>query len=83
MDGTIDYVADRVRNFVNDWSENTLSRAGREVLLKSVAQAVLTYTMSCFKLPANLCQKITSYISNYRWGALWTTRGYTGLSGRG
>jgi hypothetical protein len=68
-DGTFDYVTDRMRGFVQGWSERMLSCAGREVLLKSNAQAVPTYPMSCFKLPANICQKMKSYVSNYWWGS--------------
>lgn len=68
-DGVFGYVADRVRNFVCGWGENTLSCAGREVLLKVNAQAVPTYPMSCFKLPPKVCKKITSYISNFWWGS--------------
>ena len=32
------------------WKENFLSNAGKEILIKEVAQDVLAYTMSCFKL---------------------------------
>ncbi|GJN37087.1 hypothetical protein PR202_gb26009 [Eleusine coracana subsp. coracana] len=69
MNGVFDYVGDRVRNSVNGWAERQMSCAAREVQLKSIAQAVPTYSMSCFKLPAKLCQRITTYISNYWWGS--------------
>ncbi|GJN28463.1 hypothetical protein PR202_gb16590 [Eleusine coracana subsp. coracana] len=68
-DGTFDYVADRVRNFVSGWGDNTLSCAARETLLKANAQAIPTYPMACFKLPPKVCKKIKSYISNYWWGS--------------
>jgi hypothetical protein len=37
-------------------------------LLKSVAQSVPTYPMSCFLLPASTCNKMRSTIAKYWWG---------------
>ena len=50
------------------WKEKVLSKAGKEVLIKAVAQAILTYTMSCFKIPNSLCDDLTSLIRNFLWG---------------
>ena len=33
-----------------------------------MAQALLTYLMSCFKLPLGLCQYIESLIKRFFWG---------------
>lgn len=40
--GIFDYLPDRICGFVHGWGENTLSCAGREVLLKANAQEVPT-----------------------------------------
>ena len=50
------------------WKERLLSRAGRAILIKIVAQAIPTYTMSCFKLPKIWCDGVNSMISKYWWG---------------
>ena len=50
------------------WKEKLLSTAGKEVLIKAVAQAVPTYTMSCFKLPNAICDELTSMVSQFWWG---------------
>ena len=42
-----------------------LSKAGKEVLIKAVAQAIPTYTMSCFKIPDSLCDDLTSMIKEF------------------
>ena len=52
----------RVANKVSGWKEKILTPARKEVLIKSVAQAVPSYTMSCFLLPKNLCDELTRVI---------------------
>lgn len=53
----------------SSWLDGTnLATSGKDILIKSVAQVVLTYTMSCFKLPRGLCQHITPLIRNFWWG---------------
>ena len=41
---------------------------GKEVLIKSVAQSIPVYSMSCFKLPRGLCDHIKSIILKFWWG---------------
>lgn len=48
--------------------EKDLSKAGREILIKAVAQAIPNYTMSCLKLPVSLCDDINSIITRFWWG---------------
>ena len=50
------------------WKEKTISKAGREVLIKMVAQALPTYSMSIFKLPKKVCDDINSVLAKYWWG---------------
>jgi hypothetical protein len=45
--------------------EPCLSSGGKEVLIKSVAQAIPIYSMSCFKLPRGLCKHINSLLRNF------------------
>jgi hypothetical protein len=53
---------------LNGWKEKFLTQARKEVLLKSVIQAIPTYIMSVFKLPRTLCKKINSMILRFWWG---------------
>ncbi|CAN6579645.1 unnamed protein product [Malus baccata var. baccata] len=44
-------VRDKVEARLAGWTEQFLSQAGKEVLIKAVAMALPNYAMSCFKLP--------------------------------
>jgi hypothetical protein len=51
------------------WDDNHKSRAAKEVLTKSIAQAIPVYVMSVFKLPLGLCDELMRMIRRYWWGA--------------
>ena len=48
--------------------DKLVSWAGREVLIKAVAQAIPTYVMSVFKFSKELCHTIQSSIIRFWWG---------------
>jgi len=52
------YLKDQVWKKVQGWMEKCLSAVGKGVLIKAVAQAIPTYSMSCFRLPRGLCKHI-------------------------
>ena len=61
-------IKDQVGRKIAGWKGNLLSNAGRETLIKAVAQATPTYTMSVFKLPDSLCQELNLMMGNFWWG---------------
>ena len=65
---TFNFIKDKFRKKLAGWKEKLLSKAGKEVLIKVVAQAIPTYTMSVFKLPDSLCEDLTNMIRNFWWG---------------
>lgn len=50
---------------VMGWKEKFISKVGRETLIKAVAQAIPTYSMSIFKIPKALCDTINSTLVKY------------------
>jgi hypothetical protein len=46
--------------------EKHMSSGAKEILIKSVAQAIPTYAMGVFELPATLCEEMTQMI-RYFW----------------
>ncbi|XP_075652255.1 uncharacterized protein LOC142622622 [Castanea sativa] len=52
------FLKDRVWKLMQGWKGKMLSRAGKEVLIKAVAQSIPTYTMGVFLLPAKLCNEL-------------------------
>jgi hypothetical protein len=61
-------IKDRVRNCLNNWKTKFLTQAGKEILIKAVAQAIPTYCMSVFLLPKILCMEIEGMMQKFWWG---------------
>ncbi|EAZ04413.1 hypothetical protein OsI_26557 [Oryza sativa Indica Group] len=64
---TFNYLKERVWKKIQGWKEKLLSRAGKDILIKAVAQAIPAFAMSCFDLTKTLCDEISSLISRFFW----------------
>lgn len=62
---TFNEIKEKLQKKLGGWKEKMLSKASKEILVKAVAQAIPTYTMSCFKLLDALCDELTSLIRNF------------------
>jgi hypothetical protein len=58
---------ERYKKKMSDWSGKYLAGAAKEVLIKSVIQAIQTYTMSVFKFSSGLCEDLMQMIRNFWW----------------
>ncbi|KAL9667623.1 hypothetical protein QQ045_001986 [Rhodiola kirilowii] len=60
-------IEERTLKKVSDWKHKLLSSAGREVLIKSILQAIPMYAMSCFRIPHTLCMKLAGSVLTFWW----------------
>jgi hypothetical protein len=65
---TFNGIKGRIWNRINGWKEKFLTRAGKEVLIKVVLQAIPTYSMSIFQLPKSLVRDINTMLNQFWWG---------------
>ncbi|CAM8900096.1 unnamed protein product [Rhodiola kirilowii] len=63
----LNYIEDRMWKRVHGWKEKLLSVAGKEVLIKSVVQAIPIYALSCFKMPNKVFERWNSIVSSFWW----------------
>ncbi|XP_010490174.1 PREDICTED: uncharacterized protein LOC104767908 [Camelina sativa] len=68
------FVRDKLLNRTNGWTAKLLSKGGKEVKIKSVATAVSTFVMSCFRIPKMITSKLTIAMEKF-W---WSTNGQSG-----
>jgi hypothetical protein len=58
-EATFGFIKDRIWHKINSWSSKCLSKAGRDVMIKSVLQSIPSYIMSIYLLPNKLIDGTT------------------------
>ena len=61
------FLQERLEAKLKGWRSKTLSWAGRSTLIKTVAQALPTYTMSSFDIPTKVCDKLDALTRKFWW----------------
>lgn len=59
------FLRDRMWRRLQGWKGKLLSQAGREILIKSVAQALPSFRMSVFLLPISLCEELQKMMNSF------------------
>jgi hypothetical protein len=62
------FLKDRIWNRINSWRGRALSKAGKEVMIKSVLQSIPSYIMSIYLVPETLIKEIERMINSFWWG---------------
>ena len=71
---TFSFLKDRVWKKLQGWKGTILSRVGKEVLIKAVAQSIPTYTIGVFLLPSKLCDDLNALCAKFWWGQVGNER---------
>ncbi|XP_055959787.1 uncharacterized protein LOC130014852 [Mercurialis annua] len=62
------FIKEKVWNKVKGWNSKFLSRGGKEVLIKTVAQSMPNYVMNVFLIPLRLCEELERMLNSFWWG---------------
>ncbi|KAL8104572.1 hypothetical protein AgCh_028691 [Apium graveolens] len=63
------YLKERVNAKIKTWDGKCISRGGKEILVKSVVQALPSYAMNVFLLPLEITRDIEKNISKFWWNS--------------
>ncbi|XP_060961018.1 uncharacterized protein LOC133031516 [Cannabis sativa] len=61
------FLQEKMKKKIFTWESRFLSKAGKEVLLKSVAQALPCYAMSVFLLTKEICSNLEGLMAKFWW----------------
>lgn len=53
-------IVDMASKKLGNWKKKFISKAGKEILIKAILQAIPTYSMSVFLLLMSLCKQLNS-----------------------
>ncbi|XP_024178139.1 uncharacterized protein LOC112184080 [Rosa chinensis] len=63
-----EYIKEKLTKKLINWKAKILSCAGKEILIKAVAQTMPLYAMNCYLLPRGLCVDIHKLCASFFWG---------------
>nr|XP_025669016.1 uncharacterized protein LOC112767341 [Arachis hypogaea] len=63
----LEWIKEKILDKMQGWKEKLLNQVGKEVLIKVVIQAILTYAMKVIKFPKSFCKRIEAAIARFWW----------------
>lgn len=63
------YIKESLSKKLVGWQGKLLSSAGKDLLIRVVAQALPSYTISCFLLPKQFCESLHQMCAKFWWGS--------------
>lgn len=64
---TFGYVKDKLQDKLQGWDKKKLSKGGKEILIKSMAQTLPNYIMSVFLLLMKICRELERAMYKFWW----------------
>ncbi|KAM6545103.1 hypothetical protein CsatB_025839 [Cannabis sativa] len=61
------FLKERMKKRITSWEGRFLSRAGKEVLIKTVVQALPSYAMNVFLFPIGTCKELERMMASFWW----------------
>ncbi|KAL0294588.1 UNVERIFIED_CONTAM: hypothetical protein Sradi_6878200 [Sesamum radiatum] len=58
-------IRDRVWQRISGWNAKLLSQVGKDVIIKSIIQAIPSYAMGCFRLPTTLLFELHGMVARF------------------
>ncbi|KAL4625872.1 hypothetical protein ACB092_05G056700, partial [Castanea dentata] len=71
---TFSYLKERIWKKFQGLKGMLLSRAGKEILIKAMAQSIPTYTMSAFQLHLKFCDELDALCAKFWWDQVGNER---------
>lgn len=62
------FLVDKVWSLLQGWKSQFFSQGGKEVLIKSIIQAISSDAMGCFRIPKRILSKISALYARFWWG---------------
>lgn len=69
-----EYIRDQIWELLQEYKIKVLSKKGKEILIKTVLQAMPAYAVVCFDLTKALCESISQMICRFWWANQYDER---------
>lgn len=70
-------IKERIKNYLSSWKSKNLSWANRATLIKFVAEAIPSYSMSVLQFPKGLCEKLDAIVRSFWWNLISNAGSYS------
>ncbi|XP_074327140.1 uncharacterized protein LOC141665057 [Apium graveolens] len=74
------FLVERISSKLEGWSNKSISRGGKVILLKTAAQTIPNFWMNLLLIPQGICSQIQKQMNSFWWGSGGSGKGIRWLS---